>query len=255
MKRNTHWSTPKTNVFSAVSDLSKALNAGYRAALIKEYNENVQHPIRKKNQHNDFRAYEFNIGIFSTHESIMNSNISDFEKYLSLNYKVCYGSQDAVNKYYQTGILSMDNIRGVGVSHLVKVTDLIELLKKNNPDGSKSGRIEMLTKQYVNRNTQERVQVYDFFKLKGGYNEWAIKRFKNKLWVVTLLGNDEVAPKQPLMVKVLLKIMNGIHMISKYIPKKSKIKLDDYTIHSFRFGNLSSGLIFEIHVPRKISFH
>ena len=43
---NTNWSSPQTNIFSAIWSLRGALASGGKYVLIKEYNENCSFPIR-----------------------------------------------------------------------------------------------------------------------------------------------------------------------------------------------------------------
>lgn len=251
MKReNTTWSQPKTNIFAATLDLYKALQYNKNAILIKEWNENCMHPITKKNIHDDFRAYESFVSHPSSHVEVMNNAMTDFEKYLSLNYKNCFGAQEAVDKYYQTGVLTMDNIRGVGKSHLVKVTDLIELLKNNNHDGSKNETIESLENTYIHNNKGW----YDFFKLKRGNSNYTTKKFKNKLWVVALLNDKDEKPKQSLTVKALLRMFKIIGSVTKYIPEKRVTKTESNTYYNWSVGSVENGITFEIRKPKKFSF-
>lgn len=247
MKRETTtWSKPKTNIFAATLDLYNALNSGHNAVLIKEWNENCMHPITKKNIHDDFRAYESFVSHISSRDEIMNNAMTDYEKYLSLNYKNCFGFQEAVDRYYQTGELTMDNIRGIGKSHLVKVTDLIELLRENDYDGSQRERIESLENTYIHNNKGW----YDFFKLKRGYSRYTIKKFKKKIWVVALLKQDEEKPKQSLRVKTLLRMFKIIGSVTKYFPEKSVTKGREFTYHNWSVGNFH----IQIEIPKKFSF-
>ena len=49
---NTHWSTPKTNLFAAINSLRKALISGQNAVLIKMRNEDCKYPIIQKHDDN-----------------------------------------------------------------------------------------------------------------------------------------------------------------------------------------------------------
>ncbi|MDZ7785960.1 MAG: hypothetical protein U5L95_02455 [Candidatus Saccharibacteria bacterium] len=123
---NTNWDSPKTNILAATLSLRKALAAGCNARLIREYNEDCEHPIRTKEHDKDFRNYEFLVGYVRTRSDILrDQDMSHFEKYLALNYKTCYGTHEAMQRYYTTGKLSADNLKGMGRPHLVKVEDLI----------------------------------------------------------------------------------------------------------------------------------
>ncbi|MFW6247129.1 MAG: hypothetical protein ACOC22_03105 [bacterium] len=250
MERNTNWSSPKTNIFAAVKDLMIALNSGRNATLIKEWNEDCNYPIRKKNQYLDFRAYESIVSHPSTIKDIDESDMTDFEKYLSLNYTNCYGFQEAVDRYYETGELTMDNVRGVGKAHLVKVTDLLELLRNNNHDGSQTKRIQGLMDTYIHGMKGW----FDFFKLKRGKSLYTVQKFKRKLWVVELRSKDDEKPKQPFLIKMLLKLYKPFYYLSNFIPVRSVVKMDEYTSYTFRIGDVINGFSVEFHIPKKFSF-
>lgn len=76
-----------------------------------------------------------------------------------------------------------------------------------------------------------------------------VKQFKRKLWVVALDGKDENV-KIPFGVKVL----NVFYTPLKYIPKHSVLRMDKYTLHTFRVGGVTNGYSVEFHIPKKFSF-
>ena len=107
---STNWTTPKRNCFAGMLDLRSALAAGMNARLIKARNEDCSYPIKVKNSITDFRAYEFSVGLLKTRTQIQaDERMPEFEKQLSLNYKCCYGTQEAVDRYYEKGLLSSDH--------------------------------------------------------------------------------------------------------------------------------------------------
>ena len=162
---NTHWSKPKKNVFAGMLYLRQALAAGQNARLIKANNEDCAFPIKVRNSITDFRAYEFSVGLMKTRTSIIgDERMPAFEKYLSLNYKCCYGTQEAVDTYYKSGLLSKDNFKGVGRSHLVKVEDMVRFL--------------LIT------GDKPRANMF-------------------KVWVVDLLRDDQPKPRTPFLIKIL----------------------------------------------------
>ena len=57
--KNTNWTSPKTNIFAGINDLRRALASGYKAKLIRAYNEQCEYPIKEKLENRDFRNYEF----------------------------------------------------------------------------------------------------------------------------------------------------------------------------------------------------
>lgn len=244
---NTNWSTPKTNIFSGINELRKALASGYDAKLIREWNEKCEFPIRKKNHIKDFKCYEFNNGHISTKDEILaDTHMSDFEKYLTLNYKACFGSDEAMNTYYTTGVVCADNFRGVGRCHLVRVQDMVEFFEKSGD----TERAKIFREQYITGETANENHFWDFFRLKNGNNEWTTKKFKHKLWVVVLEDKNE-KPKIPVAVH----IMNAILYPFKFIPSKSVLRLDEYTLYTFRIGSIYHGFKVEIQIPKKFSFH
>lgn len=247
---NTNWSEPKRNIFAALSSLRSALASGCNARLIRMRNEDCQHPIKAKRVDENFRNFEFNSGHLSTKQQIIDDNhMSDFDKYLSLNYKTCYGTEEAMKKYYETGCLSPDNFKGQGRSHLVSVKDIIAWNKVvGNTD-----RAEMFEHQYYSEAGNKERHFYDFYRYKHG-SPWAIKEFKRKLWVVELLEDDEPKAKIPVALKIMNVVLAPIYFIMKYIPRKSVLKMDEYKCVTYRIGAITSGIAIEFHIPKKFSF-
>lgn len=187
---NTNWTQPKRNIITALNDLRKALAAGQNARLIKINNEDCAFPIKVRNSITDFRAYEFSIGLLRTRNSIMNDErMEAFQKHLSLNYKACYGTEAALNKYYETGELSEDNFKGMGRSHLVKVEDMVNYLSGLD-DQKDRDYAQMFRSQYLDDNTKDEQHFFDFFRLKREHSIYTISRFKRKVWVIELLKDD-----------------------------------------------------------------
>jgi hypothetical protein len=241
---NTNWSSPKTNVIAGILDLRSALQAGQNAVLVKARNEDCQHPIRVKQHNTDFRDYNFSIGYLANRQSILEDpNLSEFEKPLSLNYKTCYGTMEAVKQYYETGILSEDNFKGMGRSHLVLVKDMVEFLIKTDNE-----RALMFSQQYLTLEEAGIKHFYDFYRYKHG-SQWTVKEFKRKLWVVSLLDKEPKA-KIPLAVKIL----NVLLFPMKYIPKRSVLRMPDYKVITFRIGGVTNGYSIDIQIPKKFGW-
>lgn len=246
---NTNWSSPKTNILAAMLDLRSALASGYNAKLIKARNEECQHPIRVKKEDKDFRNFEFSIGYGSSVNKIKaDTTMSEFEKYLALNYINCYGTEEAVKRYYETGELSEDNFKGIGRSHLVKASDRIEFIEKNLYESGGDVQIaEMVKRQYLApEHLHDECHLFSFFRYKHG-SEWSTKKFKRKLWVVTFT-NDK--PYVPFFIKVLNVILYPL----KFIPKKSVLKMNNYKRVTYRIGDVTNGFSIEFHIPKKFSF-
>ena len=244
---NTNWSKPKTNILAAILDLRSALASGYNAKLVRMRNEDCQHPIRVKNEDSDFRNYEFSIGYSSSIKKIKEDpNMTEIEKRLSLNYVSVYGSEEAMNRYYETGVLGADNFKNMGRSHLVHVDDLIDYLRKNN----EYDRANMYERQYrAPEHVNETSHFFDFYRYKHG-SQWATKQFKRKLWVVILLGGKVEKPRIPVMIKIL----NVILYPTKFIPRRSVLRMKEYTNYTFRIGGITNGFAVEFQIPKKFSF-
>jgi hypothetical protein len=249
---NTNWTSPKTNIFSAINDLRSCLASGHNARLIRLENEKCSHPIRVKNEHNDFRCYEFNYGTPTSINKIMaDTNMSEFSKHLSLNYVSVFGSEEAMNRYYETGVLSDDNLKNMGRSHLVQVDDLIAFLNKTDYK-----RAEMYRRQYrnVGNGVNDVSHFFDFYRLKRGNDSHSLKQFKHKLWVVEMLSKDEPKAKQPLFTNVLMAVITWVVYPLKFIPKKSVLRMNEYTNYTFRIGDVIHGFSVEFQIPKKFSF-
>lgn len=204
----TNWSTPKTNFFHGINDLRKALNAGQNAILVKEYNENCKYPILNKKTNIkdlDFREYEFFTSLIKTKNNILKDNdLSEIDKYLTLNYVTKYGSKEAVDHYYKTGELTSDNDKGIGVPHLINVKDYINLLTKIGDNE----RATMYTQQYLSNDHINKRKSFNFYVFNHN-NSRNYRKFNKKLWVVELHKPDKnVSIKK--IHSILIKLMNFI---------------------------------------------
>jgi len=238
-------------MIAGINDLRKALASGHSARLIRAYNEECSHPIMIKNYITDLRCYEFSIGYGTTANKIKeDERMPDFEKELSLNYVSCFGDPDAVESYYKTGVLTKRNVRSMGVSHLVKATDLIKFYEEIKD----AQRANLYKQQYANPQTADSAFFYDFFRLKNGYHNYNTKHFKHKLWVVELLGKDK-QPVIPMWAAILIAVMNVLLYPVKYIPRKSTLRMPEYTCHTFRVGSVTNGFEVEFQIPKRFSFN
>ena len=243
---NTNWSSPKTNIFAGTLTLISALQSGHNARLIRMKNEDCAFPIRVKRHDTDFRNYEFSSGHPSTREEILNEkHRTDFQKELTLNYKTCYGTDAAVKRYYEKGLLSSDNFKGMGRSHLVKVSDMVRFLTVTGDQE----RAEMFKRQYLTGEEANQKHFYDFYSYKHG-SLHIPKTFKRKVWVVELLSSGDEKANVP----VLAKIMNVLTYPLRFIPKRSVLKMDNYKLVSYSIGGVKNGYEIEFHIPKKFSF-
>ena len=251
-KLNTNWSSPKTNIFAAINDLRKCLASGYKARLIRARNEECEHPIvlSKEERSKDFRDYEFSMGTLRTKQEIKDdSSMSEFEKYLSLNYRTCYGEVEAMEKYYATGELSEGNFKGMGRSHLVKVSDMINYL---NSTGKPNDKAYAENWMHFIDETDNR-HFYDTFRLKSKQQRM-LKQFKHKLWVVQMLDKDTEQPALSLGIKIVMTIITWLVYPLKYVPQKSVLRMPEYTNYDFRIGDVIHGFKVEFQIPKKFSF-
>jgi hypothetical protein len=151
-----------------------------------------------------------------------------------------------MKKYYETGILSADNDKGMGRSHLIHVDDYIKFLENSKDfQRAKLYRRQYRAPEYVNDTSH----LFDFYRYKHG-SQFAIQTFKRKLWVVKLIDKDPKV-KVPLAVKFLNVVMTPL----KFIPKKSVLRMDTYKVITFRIGGVTSGYSVAIQIPKKFSFN
>ena len=253
---NTTWSQPKTNIFAATNDLRKCLASGNKARLIRMRNEDCEHPILStKKEDKDFRNYKHHIGCGSSVNKIKGDpNRDEFEKYLSLNYVSVFGTEEAVKRYYETGVLSEDNLKSMGRSHLVNVDDLIKFLENGTKNDGHNLKANIYKSQYrAPEHMHNTVHFFDFFRYKHG-SQYAAKHFRHKLWVVEMLKSDEKQPRIPVMTKVLMSIITALVYPLKFVPRKSVLRMPQYTNYEFRIGDVTNGFSVEFQIPKKFSF-
>jgi hypothetical protein len=209
--------------------------------------------VENKKATKDFRNYEFSYGTASSVNKIKaDTNLSEFQQYLSLNYVSVFGSSEARDRYYETGKLSADNFQNQGCSHLVHVDDYIKWLEVDNSEsGGHVDRANMYKRQYRSpEHVDDVCHFFDFYRLKQSIPRWTNVVFKRKLWVVEMLGKDEPRVKVPVLVHVL----NFVLYPLKYIPRKSVLQMPEYRVVTYRVGGVIDGLSIDIHIPKKFGF-
>jgi len=252
---STNWTSPKRSMLAGINDLRKCLASGFNARLIRARNEDCEHPIRIKNNMMDFRCYEFACRTLSTKDEILaNASMSEFEKNLALNYKACFGTEEAVKRYYETGVCSEGNFKGMGRSHLVKVSDMVEFLEKDDKTKKNIEYVKMFKEQYVTGEQANNRHFWDFYRLKNGYCYWNTRHFKHRLWVVEMLKKGEPKVKQPLMTGMLIAVINFLARPLKYVPEKSVLRMKEYTDYTYRIGSVVNGFSVQFQIPRRFSF-
>ena len=234
-------------------DLRSALAAGMNARLIKAKNEDCSYPIKVKNSITDFRAYEFSVGLLKTRTQIQaDERMPEFEKQLSLNYKTCYGTQQAVDRYYETGIVSADNFNGVGRSHLVAVKDLV-FFYATQSNAEDKAYAQMFKDQYFGETTGNETHFFDHDRLKREHSVYTISRFKRKVWVVETLKDNELVNINWLMFTTI-GLLNAFCYPLKFIPTKSVLRMKEYKCVTFRIGAVTNGISVVFHIPKKFGF-
>ena len=252
---NTNWSSPKTNIFAGINDLRKCLAGGYKARLIRLENEKCNYPIRVKNEDKDFRNYKHSISYGASVNSIKaDKHLTKFEKHLNLNYVSVFGSKEAADKYYQTGELSENNFKNMGFSHLVHVDDLIKFYSQFTESGGHIEHANMFKKQYrAPEHENDKVYFFSFFRYAHG-SQFSVKKFKRKLWVVEMLGDNEEQPTIPLFQRAMMSIITGLVYPLKYVPRKSVLQMKEYKVVTYRVGAVVNGFSIDIHIPKKFGF-
>ena len=248
---NTNWSKPKTNFFAGINELRKALAAGMNARLIRMQNKDCEFPIKVKNEDEDFKNYKFNVGYLSTITDIVkNINMTEFQKYLTLNYKSCYGTPEAVERYYEKSLLSIDNFNNMGVAHLVKVEDMVHFyMNLGNQDLA-----DIYKNQYIIPDNPNKKHFFEFFCLKKEKSQWNIKSFKRKLWVIEIIKTNDDANDVKISIPISVKILNVLLYPFKYIPKRNVMNMDKYKLIEYSIGNSINGYHIEFQIPKKFSF-
>ena len=260
-RMSTSYSSPKKSFFAGMNDLRQALAYGDRnCRLEKRWNQDCDHPIVDRYSKNDFKDFKFWMGVIRSVDEIKaDTQMDEFEKHLTLNYRACYGTPEAVQNYYEHGILTEDNLLSGGRSHLVKITDLIKFYQERvskNVSGTVDQRLQDVervknyTEFYITGETSHEKHWVDLFTLKDDVKRFTPRIFKRKLWVVVTYHNYDEKFKTP----VLAKVLNALAAPLKYIPRKSVLKMDEYTIYSWRVGGVRNGYEIEFQIPKKFSF-
>ena len=254
MGKNTRttWTSPTANIIIAVNQLRKYLASGYKARLIRIFNEDCEHPIllNKNELSTDFREYEFGYATLRTKAEILaDTSMSNFEKKLSLEFHNCYGDEESMKQYYETGILTEGNFRGMGRSHLVRVSDMVDYLLKS--DDKKDIEYAKVWEHYSSE--EDKRHFYDDFHLKSAQYRTP-KHFNHKLYAIEMLDKDSPAIVNKWFIRALIAIITIVTTPLKYIPQKSILRMPEYTNYSFRVGSVVHGYRIEFQIPKKFNF-
>ena len=158
-----------------------------------------------------------------------------------------------MRKYYETGVLTKDNVCSMGRNHLVKVDDLISYYQKLPAKCLwEHGRATQLYAQYRDPATRDKQFFYDFFTKEVG-NEWQVCKFNHKLWVVNILDKNE--PKvTPLALRILNVLIEPLCFLMKYTPRKDVLNMKEYRNVTYRVGDITNGFSVQFQIPKKFGF-
>jgi hypothetical protein len=110
-------------------------------------------------------------------------------------------------------------------------------------------RVELYSRQYrAPEHVHDTSHLFDFFRYKHG-SQYAVKTFKHKLWVVATVDK-----KEKVKIPVVVHVLNVLLYPTKFIPRKSVLRMPEYTIYTFRVGGVTNGYSVEFQIPKKFSF-
>jgi hypothetical protein len=84
---------------------------------------------------------------------------------------------------------------------------------------------------------------------KAPWREQITKEFKHKVWVVVTYYNY---PK--VKIPIAVHVLNVLAYPLKFIPKKSVLRMPEYTLYDFRVGSVVHGFKVEFQIPKKFRF-
>ena len=81
------------------------------------------------------------------------------------------------------------------------------------------------------------------------WKEQVSKVFKHKVWVVVLYYNHK-----PFKAPFLVHVLNVLAYPLKFIPRRSVLRMDEYTNVTYRVGDVIHGFSVEFQIPKKFKF-
>jgi hypothetical protein len=234
------YTTPTHNFLKALNTLRRALAYGSNVRLMKVRNEDTNFPIRERIIGTP-AEYTMSYGaLYSINEIKAMKHLGELELDLTLNYQPVFGEKEAAEHYYKTGELSEKNFKGMGYCHLVKRSDVIKYL-------TEKGEAERAAHWVLPTDPDKQTWMYPATRRDNTY--WQPIKFKHKVWAVVMVGKDET-PNFQKWVKVLNVFMYPL----KFIPKRSVLRMKEYTNYTFRVGGVTNGYSVEFQIPKKFSF-
>lgn len=140
-KVRTNWMTATTNPSEVLMGLVSCLNAGKNAWIECRPNtkDDMEYPIMKKNPELDnpfnwIMAYGIPRTALSGHAT---SYFNETEERLTYNYTACFGTEEAVKVYQETGRATEGLVMGGGVCHPVLIEDANQYREQFTKDNYK----------------------------------------------------------------------------------------------------------------------
>jgi hypothetical protein len=230
MKKNTNWSQATFNPFVAFLKLVSCLRAGHNAWIERQENGKQDFPLTEKNPDlYDIKNWKSSGAYFVPDWQVEKERIENdknkhpFEKKMMLEYTTAFGTEEEYQHYLNTGEVKF---RGMGRQFFVKHDDLV---KTRESEG-------------ISMNDKTR-----FVLMVSPVEQWKrVVKTNRKVYVVC--WNNEKS-KLPLWFKM----WNALVYPFKFIPTRSVLRMDEYTLYTFRIGDVRHGYSVQFHIPKKFS--
>ena len=231
MKKYTSWSQVTFNPFIAFLNLISCLRSGHNAWIERQENGKQDFPLTEKNPDlYDIKYWKSSGAFFSPdwqkekQRIEQDTNMHPFQKKLKLEYTTAFGTEEEYQHYLKTGEVKF---RGMGKQYFVKYDDLIKTRESEGIDMNDKTRFVLMV---------------------SPIERWKrVVETKRKVYVVC--WNDDKT-KLPLWFK----LWNVVVYPLKFIPKRSVLRMDEYTNYTFRIGGIVNGYSIEFHIPKKFKF-
>ena len=230
MNKKTNWTSATHNPFKAFKGLVSCLQSGYNAWIELQENGKQDNPLLETNPNiNNLSTWKSSGSYFvqdwaKEKERIENDTIHPFAKKLMLEYTTVFGSEEEYENYLKTGEVKF---LGMGKKYFIRYDDLIKTREKEGIKLSDKSRYVLS------------VLPIEHYK--------QVKKTNRKVFVVCFNSEKRNLP-------MWLKVYNVLLYPFKFIPKRSVLRMKEYTCYTFRIGGVSNGFSIDIRIPKKFSF-
>ena len=231
MEKYTSWTEATLNPFKAVKGLVSCLQSGRNAWIERQENGKQDFPLVENNPDLSDISNWTSSGAYGCRDweaekkkIEADAKMHPTAKKLKLEYTTAFGTEKEYQKYLKTGKVKF---RGIGKCYFVKYEDLVKTRKEEGTELSSDFRFVL--------------QVSPIPRYKR------VVKTKRKVYVVCW-NNDKVS--LPWWVKTI----NVLTYPLKFIPKRSVLRMKEYTNYTFRIGDVVNGYQIEIQIPKKFSF-